>query len=41
MLEKIGLQLFSIRDTMNTAENIRESFRRIREMGYSYGQVSS
>ena len=40
MLESFGLQLFSIRNTMNTAENIRESFRRIREMGYEHGQTA-
>jgi len=39
-LEKLGLQLFTIRDTMNNAENIRESFRRIKAMGYDIGQTA-
>ncbi len=40
MIDRLGLQLFTIRDTMNTAENIRESFRRIRAMGYEHGQTA-
>ena len=40
MIDRLGLQLFSIRNTMNNAENIRESFRRIREMGYEHGQTA-
>ena len=40
MIEKLGLQLFTIRDTMNNAENIRESFRKIRALGYTVGQTA-
>jgi len=40
MIEKLGLQLFTIRDTMNNAENIRESFRKMRAMGYTVGQTA-
>ena len=40
MIEKLGLQLYTIRDTMNNAENIRESFRKIRALGYTVGQTA-
>ncbi|MBQ4192884.1 MAG: sugar phosphate isomerase/epimerase [Clostridia bacterium] len=40
MIDSIGLQLFSIRPTMDTAEHIRESFRRIRKMGYTYAHTA-
>ncbi len=40
MIEKIGLQLFTIRDTMNTEADIRESFRRIKAMGYDVAQTA-
>ena len=40
MLDRIGLQLFSIRPTMDTAEHIRASFAKIREMGYTHGQTA-
>ncbi len=40
MIEKIGLQLFTIRDTMHTEEEIRESFRRIKAMGYDLAQTA-
>jgi len=39
-LEKLGLQLFTIRNTMNNAENIRESFRKMKELGYDIGQTA-
>ncbi|MBQ9717721.1 MAG: sugar phosphate isomerase/epimerase [Clostridia bacterium] len=40
MIEKLGLQLFTIRDTMNNAENIRESFRKMKALGYTVGQTA-
>jgi len=39
-IQKLGLQLYTIRDTMNNAENIRESFRRIKALGYDIGQTA-
>ena len=39
-IEKLGLQLYTIRDTMNTAEDIRESFRKIKALGYDVGQTA-
>ena len=39
-IKKLGLQLYTIRDTMNNAENIRESFRRIKALGYDIGQTA-
>ena len=40
MIRKLGLQLYTIRDTMNNAENIRESFRKIKALGYDIGQTA-
>lgn len=40
MIDKLGLQLFTIRPTMDTAENIRASFRKMREYGYTVGQTA-
>ncbi len=40
MIEKLGLQLFTIRDTMNNAENIRESFKKMKALGYSVAQTA-
>jgi len=39
-IEKLGLQLFTIRDTMGTAEDLRTSFRRMKELGYDIGQTA-
>ena len=39
-IAKLGLQLFTIRDTMNNAENIRMSFRKMKELGYDIGQTA-
>ena len=40
MIKRLGLQLFTIRDTMNSEENIRMSFRRIKELGYDNAQTA-
>jgi len=40
MIEKLGLQLFTIRNTMNTAENIRESFRKMKALGYDVAHTA-
>ncbi len=39
-IEKIGLQLWTVRDQMNNAENIRESFRKIKSLGYDIIQTA-
>lgn len=39
-MKEFGLQMFSVRDTMDTAENIRMTFRRLREMGYTQAQTA-
>ena len=39
-IEKLGLQLYTIRDTMQDAESIRKSFRNIKEMGYDVAQTA-
>lgn len=39
-IEKLGLQLYTIRDTMKTAEDIRESFRKIKALGYDIAQTA-
>ncbi len=38
-LEKIGVQLFTIRDYMNTEEDIKKSFERIKSLGYDTVQT--
>jgi len=40
MIKKLGLQLFTIRDSMKDAETIRESFRRMKELGYDVAQTA-
>ncbi len=40
MINKLGLQLWTIGDTMNTEENIRMSFRKMKEMGYDMAQTA-
>ncbi len=39
-IEKLGLQLYTIRNTMGNADDIRESFKRIRDMGFTVGQTA-
>ena len=39
-IAKLGLQLYTIRNTMNDAENIRESFRKMKALGYDIGQTA-
>ncbi|MBQ4354305.1 MAG: sugar phosphate isomerase/epimerase [Clostridia bacterium] len=39
-LEKIGLQLYTIRNSMSNADDIRMSFRRIKQLGYDIGQTA-
>ena len=40
MIEKIGVQLYTIRDYMQTAEDIRASFRKLKAMGITQGQTA-
>jgi len=40
MIKKLGLQLYTIRNTMTDADSIRESFRRIKALGYDIGQTA-
>lgn len=40
MLNKFGLQLYSIREHMTDEQTVRESFRRIKAMGYDEAQTA-
>lgn len=40
MIKKLGAQLYTIRDFMNTPEDIRASFKRLKEMGYDEAQTA-
>ncbi len=40
MINKIGVQLFSVRDTMQNAEDIRMTFRKLKELGYDVAQTA-
>ena len=39
-MKEFGVQLYSVRDTMNDETGIRETFRRLREMGYTQVQTA-
>jgi len=40
MIEKLGVQLYTIRDYMKTAEDIRASFKKLKAMGIDQGQTA-
>ena len=40
MIEKLGVQLYTIRNQMGSAEEIRESFRKLKKLGYDQGQTA-
>lgn len=40
MFEKLGIQLYTIRDFMKTEEDIRNSFRKLKEIGYDQAQTA-
>lgn len=40
-IEQVAIQLFTLRDFCKTAEDLGETFRRIREIGYTAAQVSA
>ena len=39
-LDKIGLQLYSVCDSMNNAENIRDTFKKLKSFGYDVAQTA-
>ncbi len=39
-LEKIGVQLYTIRNHMHTADEIRDSFRKLKALGYDEAQTA-
>ena len=39
-IEKIGVQLYTIRDFMNTEEEVRESFKKLKALGYDQAQTA-
>ena len=39
-MKEFGLQIYSIRDHFTTPEDTRESFRRMKEYGYSHAQTA-
>ena len=40
MIHKLGVQLFTIRDHMKDEDSIRESFLKLKELGYEIGQTA-
>ncbi len=40
MIKELGLQLYTIRDYMQDENSIRESFTKLRELGYDIGQTA-
>ena len=40
MIEKLGVQLFTVRDFMKTPEELRETFRKLKAIGYDQGQTA-
>ena len=40
MIKELGLQLYTIRDFMQSEEDIRESFQKMRKYGYTQGQTA-
>ncbi|MBP3379029.1 MAG: sugar phosphate isomerase/epimerase [Clostridia bacterium] len=40
MINKLGLQMWTLRDTMDTPENVRMTFRRMKELGYDIAQTA-
>lgn len=40
IMKELGLQLYTIRDFMQTEEDIRESFRKMRQYGYTQAQTA-
>ena len=40
MIEKLGVQLYTVRDFMNTEEDVRETFRKLKALGYDQAQTA-
>ena len=40
MFSKIGLQLYTIRDYMSDADTMRESFKKLKAIGYDQAQTA-
>lgn len=40
MIQKLGVQLFTIRDFMKTPQDVRNSFRKLKALGYDQGQTA-
>ena len=40
MIQKLGVQLYTIRDFMNTPEEIRNSFKKLKSLGYDQAQTA-
>lgn len=40
MLEKLGVQLYTVRDFMQTAEDVRETFKKLKDMGIDQAQTA-
>ena len=38
MIKTIGVQLYTVRDFMKTEEDIRETFKRLKNLGYDQAQ---
>lgn len=41
MIKNLGVQLYTIRDYMKSAEDIRSNFKKLRELGYTEAQTAS
>ena len=39
-IDKLGVQLYTIRDFMATPEQFRESIRKLKDLGYDQGQTA-
>lgn len=40
MFKKLGIQLYTVRDYMNTSDDIRATFKKLKAMGYDQGQTA-
>ena len=40
MIEKLGVQLYTVRDHMNTVQEVRETFKKLKDMGYDQAQTA-
>lgn len=40
MNEKLGVQVFTVRDYLNTADEVRETFTKLKKIGYDYIQTA-